>query len=137
MKQTLVTSLAELEPAPERCGFRLTPPQAPDKGHGASPTFDIPGDELWRIWLVVAARQPRTELLAQNAEDRRSVHVQRSRVFRYPDFVRAEIINIEPRGSSIAIDSRSRFGYYDFGVNRRRVQAWIALLAQAVQNAET
>ena len=130
-----LTPLAELEPAPERRGFRLTPSRAPSGNHGTSPTFNLPVAELWQIWLTVAASQPRTKLLAQDVEQRRTAHVQRSAIFRFPDIVRAEIVNIEPRASSIAIDSQARYGYYDFGVNRRRVLSWLVLVTEAVQRA--
>ncbi len=92
--------------------------------------FAVSADHLWRAWLAVTARQPRTKLAAQNADKRLTLHFQRSRVFRFPDLVHAEIMDIEGDRASIAIDSRARYGYYDFGVNRRRVYNWIALLAQ-------
>jgi uncharacterized protein (DUF1499 family) len=130
-----LTSLAELEPAPQRRGFRLTPLRAPNGGHSASPTFNIPAAKLWQIWLTVTAGEPRTKLLAQDVEHRRTAHVQRSAVFRFPDIVRAEIISIEPGASSIAIDSQARYGHYDFGVNRRRVLRWLAQVTEAVQRA--
>jgi uncharacterized protein (DUF1499 family) len=127
--------LAELEPAPERRGFRLAPSRAPNGDHGASPAYNIPAPELWQIWLTITASQPRTKLLAQDVEHRRTVHVQRSAIFRFPDIVRAEIVDIEPRSSSIAIDSQARHAYYDFGVNRRRVLSWLALVTEAVQRS--
>lgn len=131
MKRESLTPLSEFDMPPARRGFRLAPTRS--QGHDASPRFDVPADRLWRLWLTVAARQPRTRLLAQDATHRLTLHVQRSRVFRFPDLVRAEIIDLGSAHSSIAIDSRARFGYYDFGVNRRRVIEWIGLLDWAVR----
>jgi uncharacterized protein (DUF1499 family) len=106
----------------------------PHFGRGCltSPVFAVSADHLWQAWLAVAARQPRTTLLACDAGKWRSLHVQRSRVFRFPDLVRANIIEIEGARASIAIDSRARYGYYDFGVNRRRACNWMSLLAQEI-----
>lgn len=135
MKQPLLVPSSKFDPNPVSRCFRVAPPQGSLKAHDLSPIYEISVDELWRLWLKVTARQPRVKLLAQDAERRRTLHVQRSPIFRFPDFVRAEIIDIQPRSASIAIDSRARYGYYDFGVNRRRVGAWVALLTEAVQRA--
>jgi uncharacterized protein (DUF1499 family) len=120
--------LAELAPAPVRRGIRLTTAD--------SPRFAVTGDALWRAWLDLAAHMPRTRLIAQNEGERRSFHIQRSRLFRFPDLVRAEIIDLESGQSTIAIDSRARYGYYDFGVNRQRVEAWLAELVKALRNRD-
>lgn len=107
------------------------------QGHGASPQFRVSAERLWQLWLAVAARQPRTKLLAQDSTHRRTLHVQRSRVFRFPDFVRAETIDLGSDRSGIAIDSRAPFGYYDFGVNRRRVIEWIGRLDSVARRADS
>jgi uncharacterized protein (DUF1499 family) len=101
------------------------------------PRFAVSVDALWRAWLDLAARMPRTRLIAQNEGEHRSFHIQRSLVFRFPDLVRAEIIDLETGQSTIAIDSRARYGYYDFGVNRQRVETWLAELVEAIGEAKT
>jgi uncharacterized protein (DUF1499 family) len=125
VSKTVIPPLAELEPAPERRGIRLT---AAD-----SPRFAVTTDALWRTWLDFAARMPRTRLIAQYEREHRSFHIQRSRVFRFPDLVRAEIIDLGSGQATIAIDSLARYGYYDFGVNRQRVEMWLAELVKAVE----
>jgi uncharacterized protein (DUF1499 family) len=127
----VLKSIHSFTPAPSRRGFRLMPP-GPGCGSATSPVFAVSADHLWWAWLAVTAQQPRTKLAAQDADKRRTLHFQHSRVFRFPDLVHAEIMDIEGHRASIAIDSRARYGYYDFGVNRRRVYHWIALLAQEV-----
>ena len=57
--------------------------------------------------------------------------VQRTALLRFPDYID---VAIQPApggngdGSTIAIYSRSRFGYSDLGVNRKRVEDWMAAL---------
>jgi uncharacterized protein (DUF1499 family) len=77
-----------------------------------------------------AASQPRTVLQAQDERTRRSLHVQRSRVLRFPDLVRAEIVALGAERSGLILDSRARFGCWDLGVNRRRVLRWVHNLQQ-------
>ena len=94
--------------------------------------FDLRAAELWRAWMDFAARQPRTVLRAQDERTLRSLHVQRSRVLHFPDLVRAEIVALGAARSGIVLDSRARFGSWDFGVNRRRVLRWVHDLKQTV-----
>jgi uncharacterized protein (DUF1499 family) len=77
-----------------------------------------------------AASQPRTVLQAQDERTRRRLHVQRSRVLRFPDLVRAEIVALGTEHSGLIVDSRARFGCWDFGVNRRRLLRWVHDLKQ-------
>jgi len=127
--------LSELEPAPARRGFRLAPRDGMGMASNADVVFDLPAARLWQAWLMVAARQPRTTLIALDADRHRSVHVQQSRVFRFQDRVRAEIVEFDRRRCGLAIDSRSLLGYYDLGVNRRRVLMWLAELREALRVA--
>jgi uncharacterized protein (DUF1499 family) len=131
----LLESLAELAPVPTRRGFRRMPSREGDLQPNASSVFDVSAEQLWRAWLLVTSHQARTRLLARDDQARRSLHVQRSRVFRFPDEVRAEIVALDANHASIAIDSRARYGYYDFGVNRRRVETWLGQLADVLSAA--
>ncbi|MGH8272716.1 MAG: DUF1499 domain-containing protein [Gammaproteobacteria bacterium] len=120
-----LTRLADLQSAPTRNSFRLA---APD-----SPRFPVNAGALWRAWLELTARAPRTRLIAKDSDERRSFHIQRSKIFRFPDLIRAEIVELETGASAIAIDSRARYGYSDWGVNERRVKSWIAELEKRVK----
>ena len=56
--------------------------------------------------------------------------MQRSRLFRFPDYITAEAMETDG-GSALAIYSRAVIGYSDIGVNRKRIMAWLdALSAQ-------
>ena len=132
MTEVLLPPLRELQPAPRRRGFRMAPRGWPGPADAVSPVFPIDAADLWRAWMDLAARQPRTVLRAQDERTLRSLHVQRSRVLHFPDLVRAEIVALGAARSGIVLDSRARFGCWDFGVNRRRVLRWVHDLTKAM-----
>jgi uncharacterized protein (DUF1499 family) len=55
-------------------------------------------------------------------------YVCRSKVFGFPDYVSISFKTVDVKRSSISIFSRSRFGRYDFGKNKQRVQKWLTEL---------
>jgi uncharacterized protein (DUF1499 family) len=128
----ILPPLHELEPAPTRKGFRTAPLDGAGPADAASPVFHIDAAEIWQVWLDFAAGRPRTVLRAKDEQHRRSLHVQRSAVFRFSDLVRAEVMPLGIQRSSLILDSRARFGCWDFGVNRRRVLRWVHDLQQAM-----
>jgi uncharacterized protein (DUF1499 family) len=129
----ILPPLHELEPAPRRRGFRMAPRDWPGPADQAGPVFHLRATELWRAWMAFAARQPRTVLRAQDERTLRSLHVQRSRALHFPDLMRAEIVALGTAArSGIVLDSRARFGSWDFGVNRRRVLRWVHDLTEAI-----
>jgi uncharacterized protein (DUF1499 family) len=69
-------------------------------------------------------------LLNQSADGLRLSLVQRSAFLRFPDYIDVSILPVGGNGdsSTIAIYSRSRFGYSDMGVNQRRVEEWMTAL---------
>jgi uncharacterized protein (DUF1499 family) len=77
--------------------------------------------------------EPRTELMMQDAEGRRFVFVQRSRLFRFPDTVNVAIMAVDETHATLAIYSRSNYGYGDLGVNRARVEDWLAKFGVAAK----
>ena len=55
-------------------------------------------------------------------------YVQRTQLMRFPDLVSVRFYDLAGGQSSIAIYSRSVYGYSDMGTNRRRVERWLARL---------
>jgi uncharacterized protein (DUF1499 family) len=54
-------------------------------------------------------------------------------VLRFPDVITVEFVPLGDDRSSLAVDSRSRYGRGDFGVNRGRVSKWLRLLQQIAE----
>ena len=92
--------------------------------------FDVPsfpetaGQLLQRAEAIFPA-EPRTKLIARYENPDRLVFVQRSLIFRFPDTVWVQAVDVED-GASLIIYSRSNYGFWDIGVNRRRVRRWVS-----------
>ena len=89
-------------------------------------------EAAWAALRRVAAACPRCHLLAEWPERRQAQWVVRSALMNFPDIVTAEVAEHDG-GAAIRLHSRSLLGWSDFGVNRRRVQAWIAALEAALR----
>jgi uncharacterized protein (DUF1499 family) len=94
----------------------------------ASPIFAMDVERLRGYWSELIAVQPRVALVAWDMQRQRATYIERSVVFRFPDIVTVEFLALGEGKSSLAIDSRSRYGRGDMGVNRRRVVAWLTTL---------
>ncbi|WP_406644330.1 DUF1499 domain-containing protein [Aliisedimentitalea scapharcae] len=71
----------------------------------------------------IATESPRTKILAGSIGDGMITFVTRTRVVGFPDYT-----TVQQDGPHLKIYARSRFGRSDLGVNRNRVEAWIAAL---------
>ncbi len=56
-------------------------------------------------------------------------YVQRTPVLKMPDYISVRFIDLEGGRSTIALYSRSRYGYGDMGVNKARVDLWLQSLS--------
>lgn len=96
------------------------------------PVFQVRAQTLAQVFDGVAMAQPRVTRLAGSVEQGWVTYVQRSQLFGYPDFLSVKFIPIDDNASTLAIYARSRFGRSDFGVNHRRVKAWIGAVGKAL-----
>lgn len=87
-----------------------------------SPEFETDPQTLLETFIEVALSEPRTEELRR--EDGQVELVQRSPVLKFRDFITAEAV-ARNSGSALAIYSRAVVGYWDLGVNRKRVERWL------------
>lgn len=83
-------------------------------------TYPVPVAQLKELWANCILAEPRFKLVHVDS-DNQFTYVQRSAVFRFPDFITIRFYALSDSTSSLAIYSRARYGYYDFGVNKRRV----------------
>ena len=98
-----------------------------DRDFAAGVRRVIPGDadRLARLDAIIRAT-PRTRAIAGSVETGLVTYVTRSRVFGFPDYTTVALDEGELR-----ILARLRFGAGDSGVNRARVEAWLAELDAA------
>ncbi len=128
-------------PAPEPMDMaRLVRPATPNTAlaapQGFAPAPDIATrrytvtpDRLFAALRDVALAQPRTHLHAA-FDDRRQAHfVARSALMNYPDLI---AVQVTPE-SDLILWSRSVYGRSDFGVNRARLETWLAALDAALK----
>jgi len=81
-------------------------------------------------------RQPRTERVAGYPQEQFLTYAQRTKTLKMPDYISIKVIPLGEERSTVAVYSRSRYGYGDLGVNKARVIQWLESLSSFVeQNA--
>ncbi len=128
--------------------FRIWPVSAPENGsvfltidHGSKPNyykslpeeglFDVPADQLERAFIAQISDLPRLKRLKEDHSDGFSAtYIQRSLIFGFPDAITVRITPQSKSGALIMLFSKSKFGYSDIGVNRKRVKSLLAGLRQ-------
>jgi uncharacterized protein (DUF1499 family) len=110
--------------------FLVLPPnyKAQVPPHRVSPAFPMAPDQLLEAVKRVALAEPRTVLAEEDAAAHKLEFVQRSKTFRFPDFVSVEAVPLGAGRTALAIYSRAKLGIRDFGVNRARVERWLTAL---------
>ena len=71
--------------------------------------------------IQIAETTPRTERLAGSADEGMITLISRSRLWGFPDYT-----TIRLEGQTLTVYGRARFGQGDMGVNRARVEGWLA-----------
>jgi hypothetical protein len=99
----------------------------PDGGDIPGPVFDLPPGALLAEFDEVARAEPRSRVIAGSVEEGRITYVTRSALWGFPDYTTVQAIS-DDGGARLLIYARSRFGGNDWGVNRARVEAWLARL---------
>ena len=89
-----------------------------DPGHKIAPLRVNPSiTDLWPAVLKVVAQLPRTTIVTATGD---YLHAEcRSALFGFVDDLE---LHYRPAEGMIAVRSAARLGYFDFGVNRRRVE---------------
>jgi uncharacterized protein (DUF1499 family) len=98
-----------------------------------TPVFPVPPERLYAAILAVAAGQSRTFLAAEYPTERQAHFVARSAIFNFPDLITVQVGPIAPDNSTLVLYSRSVYGYSDLGVNRKRLDIWLAAVQSNLQ----
>jgi hypothetical protein len=83
----------------------------------------VPG-ELAALNAIILS-EPRTQILAGSVESGMVSYITRSKLMGFPDYT-----TVQQRGETIALFARLRYGKSDMGVNKARVERWLAALRQ-------
>ena len=90
--------------------------------------YDISALELSKLVGEFIESQEHGKILAQSTDKTHTTYIQRSKLIGYPDYISVEITAKGNNQSKIEILSRSRFGYSDLGVNKKRINNLIAAI---------
>jgi len=90
-------------------------------------TYAMTPAVLMTAFDAVAMAEPRTSRLAGQGADGHVTYVVRSRLLGFPDYVSVRAVAADG-GAQLAVLSRLRFGSGDMGVNRARLDRWLAEL---------
>ncbi|MBL1436569.1 MAG: DUF1499 domain-containing protein [Rhodobacteraceae bacterium] len=94
-----------------------------------APIYAVPAAIMARAFNDYVVTQPNALIVEGHAETLWLTFVQRTPALKMPDYITVKFIDLEGGKSTIAIYSRSRFGYGDLGVNKARVDLWLQSLA--------
>jgi uncharacterized protein (DUF1499 family) len=93
-----------------------------------TPTYKLSADRLFALIQDVAHSQQRTYQAALYPERRQVHYVARTAVFNFPDLITVQVQPESSDTSDLILYSRSVYGHSDLGVNRKRVETWLAAL---------
>jgi len=129
-----VIDFATLERGPAPNQYLLCPAGlCTTQTDGAAPIYDVPVAKLQVAWDEMIAEQPRVEVLRRDVTNVQIDYVQRSRLLRFPDLVTVRFVPVDDTHATLAIYSRSVYGKGDMGVNRARIEEWLARLTTHVE----
>jgi uncharacterized protein (DUF1499 family) len=98
--------------------------------------YACPPARLYAALRDVALAEPRTVLQSEAPEEFHMSFVQRTKFWRFPDDVVAQIEATEDGGAALTLSSKARYGVEDFGVNKRRVKRWLAALRERLKQPD-
>jgi uncharacterized protein (DUF1499 family) len=93
------------------------------------PTYGLSAADLRKAFGSAIASEPRLQRVASDDAALTDRYVQRSRWLGFPDTIIIRFLDRPDGRSTVALYSRSKFGEGDFGVNRARIERWLAVLA--------
>lgn len=119
---------ATFVPPPSPNWWLVCPPGLCGAASAESPVFAVPPD---RLLAEVGRLLVRDGARITGGEGYRIEAVAHTPLLRFPDIVTIEVMPLDGGRSTLAVLSRSVYGYSDLGTNRRRVTAWIDALREA------
>lgn len=105
----------------------VTPPASPNhdlRVGPRAPVFDAAPDVI-AARLDAVATAERADLIGGDLASGHMTYVARSAVMGFPDAISVRLVPV-PGGTRVELFSRSRFGYSDLGVNKARLDRWVA-----------
>lgn len=109
--------------------FRMAPAgSTTERVDAVSPIFSEDPLILAEAFDEFALNQRATIRIAGLPAELMVTYVQRTERLKLPDYITVKFFDYGDGTTSVAIYSRSRYGYADLGVNQARVERWIKTL---------
>jgi len=99
-----------------------------------SPIFNQPLPILVETFHQFIRYQKRMKRLQQDLSNDHYQYMTHSALFHFPDLIDVQLIPISKHQSTLYLYSRSLYGYYDFGVNCRRLKYWLQEISLLIKN---
>ncbi len=96
-----------------------------------APVIPRPAGDVFRAVGQALAHEPKLEQVGAEPGAGTLRFVQRSRLLGFPDTINVKVVPAPNSGSAVLLYSRSQIGRGDMGVNRARLERWIALINAA------
>lgn len=94
-----------------------------------APVYPVSAEDLFNAFNQIVAKERYVNFVYNMPEQGQFELEAKSTVFRFPDDIDVQFIALSDTTSTLAIYSKSRYGFYDFGVNKRRIDQWLSVLA--------
>ncbi len=109
--------------------FRMAPNgSTTERIDAISPIYSESPSILAEAFDEFALNQRATDRIAGLPAELMMTYVQRTEKLKLPDYISVKFLTLDDGTTSVAIYSRSRYGYADMGVNQARVERWIKTL---------
>ena len=119
-----------LPASPNAC--LAAPAGAHPQAQVVTPPLPVDAGTAWPVLRALGDGMDRVARYGEFPARRQAQWVARSALMNYPDVIVAELVP-GPQGAGLFLYSRSLFGWSDMGVNRKRVEAWLAALDAALR----
>jgi uncharacterized protein (DUF1499 family) len=119
---------ASLELTPKPNQYLVCPPGICAKAqtvHREPPSYPATVAQVIDAFLSVVAKQARVTPGPADLAGYQFDFVQRSAIMRYPDTITVKFLPVDSDHTTLAIYSRSHYGYSDMGVNKARIDSWL------------
>jgi uncharacterized protein (DUF1499 family) len=90
------------------------------------PGYAVTAADLRTAFAKAISAEPRLTAVASDDAEMTDRYIQRSALMRYPDTIVVKFFDLPEGRSTIALYSRSQLGHGDMGVNRARIERWLA-----------
>lgn len=101
-----------------------------------APTYSANPTLMAKAFDDFVLRQSKTIRIAGSPEEGWMTYVQRTPSLNFPDYISVKFLDLQGGKSTIAVFSRSRYGYSDQGVNEARVKLWVGTLQSFEETPE-